>query len=93
MVSPTVAPRGHGPIFRRGGASTLWVPSAPRSATLQAGRRIGDWRSAVHSILQKMLHIFVEGTEIFRVGLVSLHSEVGGENFGGRKFRSLFPSC
>ena len=71
----------------------MWVPSVPRSATLRAGRRIGDWRSAVRSVLQKMLRIFVEGTEIFKVGLVSLHSEVGGENFGGRKFWSLFPSC
>ena len=41
VVSPTVAPRSLGPIFGKGGASTLWAPWASRSATLRAGRRDG----------------------------------------------------
>ena len=41
VVSLTVAPRSLGPAFGRGAASTPWAPSAPRSATLRAGRRDG----------------------------------------------------
>ena len=53
---PTVAPRSLGPIFGRGAALTPWAPSAPRSATLRAGRRDGVRRSTVHVTLQKMLY-------------------------------------
>ena len=55
VVSPTVAPRSLGPIFERGVASTLWAPSASRSATLRAGRRDGGPRSTVRAHLQKIV--------------------------------------
>jgi len=66
VVSPTVAPRSLGPIFGRGAASTPWAPSAPRSATLRAGRRDGVRRSTVRVTLQKMLY-FHRRSKDFRI--------------------------
>ena len=63
---PTVAPRSLGPIFGRGAALTPWAPSAPRSATLWAGRRDGVRRSTVRVTLQKMLY-FRRRSKDFRI--------------------------
>ena len=67
VVSPTVAPRSLGPNLREGHGFDLVGAGGARSATLQAGRRSGDWRSTVRAVLQKMLHIFAEETKFLEL--------------------------
>ena len=81
-MSPTVAPRSLGPISGRGGASTLWVPWASRSATLRAGRRVGDQRSIVRVHLQKSCSL-AEEAKIFMFSLLARAQIIGFKLLAG----------
>jgi hypothetical protein len=92
-VSPTVAPRSLGPSLREERGFDLVGAAGTRSATLRAGRRSGDRRTAVRAVLQKMFHILAKEAKKFGVSLLACTPKLAGkilagESFGVRSFNA-----